>query len=91
MWNQSSIKKILLSAAGFVDEKYNSHRQKLAFNEYIEHYEFGLALDSLLELVDETEEKFTKEFWLLLKEAAQMMKLSEEVKRIDDSLENLRS
>lgn len=91
MWNRNSVKKALLSAANFVDEKYNSHRQKLAFNEYIEYYEWGLALDSLLELVDETEEKLTKEFWLHLKEAAQMMKLAEEVKRIDDSLENLRS
>ena len=81
----------MLSAANFVDKKYNSHRQKLAFDEYIKYYEFGLALDSLLEMVDETKEEFTNEFWLYLKEAAKLMKLFEEVERINEHLNKLRS
>lgn len=41
----------------------------------MEHHEYGLALDSLIELSDEVEDRFTYGFWLNLEKAACLMEL----------------
>lgn len=75
MTRRLTIKQLLIEAAGFVDEKYNDQRQRISFTEYIEYYEFELALDSLIELSDEVNNFFEYGFWLNLEKAATKMKL----------------
>lgn len=72
-----AVKKLLMEAANSIDEKYNTQRQRIYFSEYIEQYELALALDSLIELADETEEMFTYNFWSNLEQAAIIMELSQ--------------
>jgi len=70
-------KQLLIEAAGFVDKKYNTQSQLINFAEYIEYNEFELALDSLLELSNEVEDRFEYGFWLNLEQAASKMKLAD--------------
>lgn len=78
-----TVKKLLLEAANFIDSKYEAQRQRIIFTEFIEINELELALDSLLELSDEVEECFEYGFWMNLKQAAVMMKLIDQLERID--------
>lgn len=79
-------KQLLIEAAGFVDKKYNTQRQRINFAEYIGYNEFELALDSLLELADEVEDRFEYGFWLNLEQAASKMKLSDHGKIIKQKI-----
>ena len=81
-----TVKKLLFEAANFVDSKYDAQRQRVNFTEFIERNEFELALDSLLELSDEVEECFEYGFWMNLKQAAVIMKLIDQEKRIDQTI-----
>ena len=81
-----TVKKLLLEAANFVDSKYDVQRQRINFSEFIDRNEFELALDSLLELSDEVEECFEYGFWMNLKQAAVVMKLIDQKKRIDQKI-----
>lgn len=82
----STVKKLLLEAVNFVDSKYDAQRQRVNFTEFIERNEFELALDSLLELSDEVELCFEYGFWMNLKQAAVIMKLIDQEKRIDQTI-----
>ncbi len=70
---ESSPKKIIKRMIDYIPEFYKNHRQ---FQNSIEFYgknEFGLALESLVELADETEHYFSEEFWTELGKAANIM------------------
>ena len=86
MNQKTSVRELLLEAAGFVDVKYISNSQWANFNEYIMHYEFELALDSLMELADEVEGHFEYGFWLNLKKAANSMGLISAPKIIEQKI-----
>ncbi|HEX2533311.1 MAG TPA: hypothetical protein VHK69_06225 [Chitinophagaceae bacterium] len=77
MANQSTIIKLLAEAASLIPEAIRMNRQFGYYFEYMQHYEFGLALDSLLELVDETGFLAPKEFWQYLYQAAETMRLEQ--------------
>ena len=62
----------------YMPEFYKTHRQFLACIEYLDYNEWGLALDSLIQLADETGHYFSEEFWLELAAAADTMKLDKE-------------
>jgi hypothetical protein len=62
----------------YMPEFYKTHRQFLACIEYLDYNEWGLALDSLIQLADETGHYFSEEFWLELAAAADTMKLTKE-------------
>lgn len=83
-------KQLLIDAADFVEKKYNNQRQRINFAEFIEHNEFELALDSLLELADEVEDRFEYGFWQNLEQAASKMKLSDHEKIIKQKITDFR-
>ena len=62
----------------YMPEFYKTHRQYLNSISFLEHKEWGLALDSLIELANETGHYFSEEYWLTLAESADKMKLRKE-------------
>ncbi len=70
-----NVRKLLAKVLLLVPDEYKSNRQYTNAKEFIEHYEPELALDSFIELTDETEGIFPNDFWLGLIEAAEKMKL----------------
>lgn len=68
-----SPQKILQRLIEYMPDEYTKQRQFVNCREYLEHNEFGLALDSLIELTSETEHYFSEEFWQELKKAAKEM------------------
>jgi len=57
---------------------YNDHRQLKNSNDFLQQNELGLALDSLIELAEETGHYFSDKFWLDLADAADKMEMNEE-------------
>jgi Elongation factor Tu C-terminal domain len=88
MKRKQTTKQLLIEAADFLDKKYNTQSQRINFAEYIDHNEFELALDSLLELSDEVEDRFEYGFWLNLELAANKMKLTDHEKKIKQKISN---
>ena len=60
----------------YMPEFYKNHRQFKNCIEFFENNEFGLALESLVELADETEHYFSEEYWKELSKAADKMEMS---------------
>ena len=54
---------------------YNDHRQLKDSIEFLKQNELGLALDSLIELSEETGHYFSDKYWLDLADAADQMKM----------------
>ncbi|SIR26708.1 hypothetical protein [Maribacter ulvicola] len=59
----------------YIPEFYKNQRQFQNSIEFYEKNEFGLALESLVELADETEHYFSEEFWTELAKSANMMEM----------------
>ena len=59
----------------YMPEFYKTHRQFVNSIDYLERKEWELALDSLIELANETEHYFSEEFWIELAESAEKMNL----------------
>ncbi|WP_081163320.1 hypothetical protein [Niastella populi] len=72
----SKARDILIATSTLVDKKFLAQRQLINFHEFMERHEYELALDSLIELSDEVEDRFTYEFWLNLDKAAGLMELT---------------
>ena len=79
----------------YMPEFYNSHRQFVNSVEYLDNREWGLALESLIELTSETEHYFSEEFWNGLADAADKMEMTKEAafckKQIDRNAKDLRT
>lgn len=61
----------------YIPDSYQSHRQYVFCREFLENKEWELALDSLIELADETQHPFPDDFWDGMAEAATKMGLTE--------------
>ncbi len=61
----------------YMPDFYRTHRQFINSTEFLDHREWELALDSLIELTVETEHYFSEHFWLGLADAADKMELSD--------------
>jgi hypothetical protein len=61
----------------YMPDFYRTHKQFIDCVEFLEHREWGLALDSLIELANETEHYFSEDFWLGLTDAADKMGLTD--------------
>lgn len=72
---QPSPKKIIKRLIDYIPEFYKNHRQFQNSIEFYEKNEFGLVLESLIELADETEHYFSEEFWTELGKSASLMKM----------------
>ena len=69
---------ILQRLIDYTPQHYRTHSQFKDSVEYLEHQEWGLALDSLIELADESGDYFSEEFWSQLGDAADKMGLKEQ-------------
>jgi hypothetical protein len=61
----------------YMPDFYRRQRQFIDCIEFLEHREWELALDSLIELADETEHYFSEDFWLGLADSADKMGLTD--------------
>ncbi len=75
MANHAATIKLLTQAAILIPETGRTNRQYGFYTDYLQHYEFELALDSLIELVDETSLQVPVAFWQYLYDAAETMQL----------------
>ncbi|OYQ42662.1 hypothetical protein CHU92_03930 [Flavobacterium cyanobacteriorum] len=83
-----NVRKVLFKVLLLVPDEYKSNRQYTNAKEFIEHYEPELALESFIELVDETEGSFSNEFWLGLIEAAEKMHLNNKIHYLKGMLQS---
>lgn len=60
----------------YMPEFYKTQRQYINCVDFIEHREWELALDSLIELAEETGHYFSEDYWIGLAVSAEKMKLS---------------
>ena len=61
----------------YMPEFYRTHRQFINCVEFLDNREWELALDSLIELADETEHYFSEDFWFGLADSADKMDLTD--------------
>ncbi|TCC89194.1 hypothetical protein EZ428_15950 [Pedobacter frigiditerrae] len=64
----------------YMPDFYKTHSQFINCVEFLDNREWELALDSLIELANETEHYFSEDFWLGLADAADKMDLTDEAK-----------
>lgn len=64
----------------YMPDFYRTHRQFIVCVEFLENREWEPALDSLIELAEETEHYFSEDFWLGLADAADKMVLTDKSK-----------
>jgi hypothetical protein len=88
MKSKETVKDILIDTSKLVDKKFHAQRQLINFHEFMEHHEYELALDSLIELSDEVEDRFTYGFWLNLDKVAVLMGLTHTQEIIKDKISN---
>ena len=70
--------QIIKNFIDYLPSVYNDHRQLKNSNDFLQQNELGLALDSLIELAEETGHYFSDKFWLDLADAADKMEMNEE-------------
>ncbi len=79
----------------YMPDFYLSHRHFINCVEFLSHHEWELALESLIELADETEHYFSEVFWNSLAETADNIKLPEKAsyckKQIARNLRDIKS
>lgn len=79
----------------YMPEFYRTHRQFIDCVEFLKNREWELALDSLIELADETEHYFSEDFWLGLADSAEKMNLTDKAnycrEQIKRNIEDLKS
>lgn len=61
----------------YIPDFYRSQRQFIHCLEFLEHREWELALDSLIELADESNHYFSEDFWIVLADSADKMNLTD--------------
>jgi len=71
-----SPEQTLRRLVNYMPDFYRTHRQFINCVDFLENREWELALDSLIELAEETEHYFSEDFWLGLADAADKMVLT---------------
>lgn len=89
--NNESVDNLIQKQLDYLPEVYHSHRQYKNCIEFLENREWALALDSLIELSEETGHYFSNEFWNSLLEVAKRMNLSNEEEYFLDQLKRNQS
>ena len=64
----------------YMPDFYKTHRRFINCVEFLDNREWELALDSLIELANETEHYFSEDFWLGLADSADKMGLTDKAK-----------
>lgn len=70
--------QIIKNLIDYLPAVYNDHRQLKNSNDFLQQNELGLALDSLIELTEETGHYFSDKYWLDLADAADKMEMNKE-------------
>jgi hypothetical protein len=90
----SSVKKIITRIIDYMPDYYKTHRPFLNCLGFMEHNEWELALDSLIELTQETKHYFSEDFWTGLASSADKMNMKEQAlfcrKQIDKNSEEVK-
>ena len=90
-----SPEKTIRRLVDYMPEFYKTHRQFTDGVEFLEHREWELALDRLIELADETGHYFAEDFWLDLADTADKMNLKDKAsycrEQINRNLEDIKS
>jgi hypothetical protein len=74
-----SPEQIMRRLVEYMPEFYKTHKQFVNSIDFLKHREWELALDSLIELADETGHYFSEEFWVELSKSADKMNLKSQV------------
>jgi len=69
--------KELQSIIDYIPDFYKDQRQCINASEFLSHHEWRLAMESLVELVDETDHYFSNEFWNKLFALASQLNLED--------------
>lgn len=77
-YKQNSVKSRLTRLISNIPKHQKAERQYLNAVELLEHYEFGLSSESILELTYESEYNFSAEFWKELSEIFNMLKMEDQ-------------
>ena len=72
-----SSEQTLRRLVDYMPDFYKTNRQFIDSVEFLEHREWELALDCIIELADETEHYFAEDFWLGLADSAEKMNLKD--------------
>lgn len=90
-----SPEQTIINLVDYMPEFYKTHKEFIDCVEFLENREWELALDSLIELSDETGHYFAEDFWLGLADASKKMNLIEkaiycrkQIKRNDNDLKS---
>ena len=75
-----SPKTIFKNLIADLSERYQTERQFKNCIKYLENNETELALESLIELAEETGESFAEKFWQELSKAAELMQQKDHAK-----------
>ncbi len=75
MFFQNKVVRYLRAAEQHIPIDFRSHPQFMNYAEFLKQQEYDLALDSLVELYNETEAHFPKDFWQSLLLASEKMGL----------------
>jgi hypothetical protein len=79
----------------YMPDFYRTQRQFINCIAFLDNREWELALDSLIELADETEHYFSEDFWLGLADSADKMNLTDKAnycrKQIKRNVEDIKS
>lgn len=85
---EQTIRRLL----NYMPDYYKTQRQFINSVEFLENREWELAIDSLIELADETGHYFSEEFWLGLANSADKMNLTnyciKQIKRNEDEVKS---
>lgn len=81
--------KEIRKALNLLPEKYKDQIQFINCADFLKHYEFGLALESLIELANEIEYIFPRDYWNYLMIAADKMRMEKEAAYCKIKLKNI--
>jgi hypothetical protein len=89
-----SAKETINRIVDYMPDFYKTQRQFINCLDFIEHNEWGLALDSLIELTQETEHYFSEDFWSGLADSADKMNMKQQAsfcrKQIDRNAKDVK-
>jgi hypothetical protein len=89
--NKVSPKKMIAEIIEFIPEFYKDKIHYKESVEYLEYNEWGLAIDSLIELADESGHYFSNDFWLEVADVADKMNLNEQSNHCRKELEKIQA
>lgn len=86
-----SPEEMLANIIEFIPEFYKDKQQYKESVEYLKYNEWGLALESLIDLADESGDYFSNDFWFELANAADKMNLVQQSNHCRQEIEKIKT